>query len=459
MTTIVQSPQPKIQFISHKTNTCYQTFSIGSKDVSGKNLQSYTFEKSLKDFSGSFNITIKEDTTQYSNLFLDKVQPLDIVKIYEDGKTVDFIGLVTTKSFGATAGNANKIISITGKSIEYLFEMYMISGDSTAMSFFNADVSNLDLITQLNSSGNKEISVQDGVRTAFESFVKITNSYPGISSYKMKDLITKYFGSSPNVWAKTHNLKFKFPITNNMFSNSTIKFIDFMRTLLPEEVYEIFCRLENGNPVIEFREVPFDNAAFSKLPLTTLKPSWITDYSFTLSNNEVYTAFMAYIENSPFSEDFLKKAAANVNNGYGGTDTIPEKVALYGYRPKYVHFIGFGIQDDERKQQSVTNQLENEFTKLNERIKNWYGRLDEMWNGDITVVNILDSIIKMPKVGERVKICNGTFYVTAEKHSWRYGSDPTINYTVERGGQYSVSGEFKSLSGLSKPLGELIHLW
>ena len=67
----------------------YQEFSTNSKDVSGKNLLSYNFQRSVNSFSGSFSISVKEENIYSSYVeqkkpFLDMVNPFDVVTIQED---------------------------------------------------------------------------------------------------------------------------------------------------------------------------------------------------------------------------------------------------------------------------------------------------------------------------------------------------------------------------------------
>ena len=95
------------------TQKSYYDFTPESRYLSGKNLQSYNFERSLDNFGGSFSFTVKEDISS-ENLFMDEVEPLDIIKISESGseQKIDFIGVVTKISIGATASTLNKVVTI-----------------------------------------------------------------------------------------------------------------------------------------------------------------------------------------------------------------------------------------------------------------------------------------------------------------------------------------------------------
>ena len=136
MDVTAQAPQPTIKCYrsvsgGKAVKVLYQTFSPNSLYTAGRNLQSYNFERSIDNFGGSFSITVKEDTEKVSNTFMDKVQPLDIFVFSESGSSqkVDFIGVVTTISIGAIASSLNKVLTISGKSIEWLYTYYNINCD------------------------------------------------------------------------------------------------------------------------------------------------------------------------------------------------------------------------------------------------------------------------------------------------------------------------------------------
>ena len=88
---------------------------------------------------------------------------------------------------------------------------------------------------------------------------------------------------------------------------------------------------------------------------------------------------------------------------------------------------------------------------MNEKLANWFGHIDEMFNGSITVANVDE--VRPAKIGERIQLGSNEFYVMSEKHSWAYATTPTIEYSVDRGGRYN-KGKFYPCEKLSKFLEE-----
>lgn len=456
---IYQSPQPKIEFYSSQKNEgkLYQTFSPISDNLSGKNLQSYSFEKSVDQRVGTWNITIKEDISG-NDLFIDKVELLDVVKIYENGTDLDFIGIVNNITFSASGGNnVNKQISISGNSIEYLFDMYTISLDQTAMSFLLNEAQNIEIKTTLSdlTDNTGSVDVFSVVKTVWNSFNEVAGKYTDITATKIKDLIELYYGNDINNWLSVESgLNFKYQISTNMYNGDEVTVFGFIQNLLPEEVYEFYGFIENNSPKIRIRQKPFSFNVFKKLKWTKINPAWTIDYTFTRTNQEVYTAFLAYLEGSVLSADFYQKITAN-SNGYSTAKSAKEKCKLYGYKPKFTSFVGYKTPETDTDTENKENSdLIDEFTKLNTLMCEWWGNLDELYNGDITVVNVLKD--EKPKIGEVAEFCNGQFYVTKEKHSWRYGQSMNVNYQIERGGDYT-GVEFKKLSKISKAYKELLN--
>ena len=168
MEVLTQAPQPTI--------TCYhsveggkavkgmpyQTFTPTSFDTSGKNLQSYNFDNSIDSFGGSFSFTVKEDLVRGST-FMDQVQPLDMIVISESGSetSIDFIGVVTTVSIGGIASNLNKSVTVSGKSIEYLFTYYNINTDLKSCIFQNSEANKTFKTDLAKRDGTDGISIKD----------------------------------------------------------------------------------------------------------------------------------------------------------------------------------------------------------------------------------------------------------------------------------------------------------
>lgn len=456
MEVVAQAPQPIIKcyhsiILNEATQFLYQKFTPNSSDTSGKNLQSYNFERSLDNFGGSFSFTVKEDTESLYDPFMDKVQPLDVIVISESGyeEKIDFIGVVTTISVGSIASNLNKVVTVSGKSIEWLFSFYNINCDIKCTIFNNDEANKMFKADLANNDGEQGISIKDIVIASIQTFKNQVSKLEGgtesvISNFLIGDLINLWFKDD---YIEASTEKFAYPISSNMFDTGKINVIDYIKKLLPSPIYEIFSYIDdNGNPKLVFRQVPFDNpkAAY------TINPTHLTDYTLTRNCEEVYTAFMTYIEGTDLSPDFYMNLATAKDDklkGYNFSQPSKEKAAKYGYQLLTCSFVGYNDKPDAAS--------DNEkIQKMNEDLERWFSRLDEMYNGDFTLVNYINEKnekneqIKKAKIGEWLNFAKGLYYVVSEKHSWTFGDNPMINYQVTRGGEYSGS-DFKPIQKLS----------
>lgn len=457
MQVISQSFVPKIT-LSRFDNGSYSIYETFYSGVNNTNLQSYSWERSINNFSGSFSFSFKEAINAADdNLLMDKIESLDLVHIYEHDKLV-FIGVITDVSFSAQSGNIQKRVSVNGKSIEYLFEMLQVSLDVSALSWAGKssnEGNNLTFLTEISKKQDKKtgkLSVKSGVSYAFDEFKDALEAYKEISSVQILGMIKSVYGSDKlDDFLECSDMDFKYPISGQLYQNKTIKFFDFVRNLLPEPVYEIYGKIaDNDKPKICIREVPFDSDVWTNLECNRVNPEILTSYSFHKSCSEVYTTFISYIEGSILSPEFVKKVYGSAR-GYNAQKVIKEKVAVFGFRPLEITFIGFDGGNTESEQKEKNDELNKTFVELNARAGEWFGCMDEMYSGNIICVNV--DCRSYAKTGERVRLGSNEFYVISEKHNWAYGTSPTVEYSVDRGGIYT-NGKFSKCARISKFLGE-----
>ena len=464
MEVLHQSFTPKIT-VSHYDNgtkkyseDAYLIFGAGA--TNNQNLLSYNYERSIDNFAGSFSFSYKESTDRNIEPVMDKFQMLDIVKIYEFDKPV-FIGILTDVSFAAQSGTVQKRVTISGKSAEYLFEILQISLDVAALSAAGKGKTeglNLTFITEVNkkdSDGTKQTTIKDGIKNAYDSFLKTLEQYKDISSVQIREMIKNVFGSDDiSTYLECEKIEFLYPISSQLYQNKTVKFFDFVRNLLPSPVYEIFGEIgDNDKPKIRIRECPFDKKVWSKLPCYTISPVLLTSYSFSKSCTEVYTVFLSYLEGSLLSPDYFKKINAS-DKGYTAAGECKEKIAVYGFRPMEVTFVGFCNGETEDEKKAANDNLNSNIADLNNRLAEWFGHFDEMMQGNISIVNVEQRNTRKSRIGERIRLGSNEFYVKSEKHEWAYETAPTISYSVDRGGRYSLEGVFSPCKNISKFLGE-----
>lgn len=445
MAIIRQYTHPKIEFIWYKNFKVYHTFS-DSRDT---NLQSYNYTRAVNNIDGSFSISIKATSVNSNDFtFANKVDPLDIVKIYDDADgDVDFIGIVSDIGYASTATQGGGIIQISGKSIDSLFNRYKISVDKTAMAVFNSTASNIENNSELMKKDPKTnkwlpLELNDIIKTSWDKFNQGVNNNKEISNFRIGEIITKYYGET--FWnEESGKIEFQYPIANHLFKDGESKFIDYLKELLPEKVYECFGTIKDNKPILQIRQVPFTSDRWNSLGKAIDVPmSVMTDYYLRRSDNEVYTTFFSYVQGSTESPDFYRAITATEKGlqSYRTSDLNKEKAELYGYEPLFLSFTGYpsGFNDDATKN-NTNNSVIEKFIKLNNEAQEMYSRLDEMYSGNFSIVKTKG--FSSPKTGEKVKITDMEFYINDEKHVWQYGKPVTISYNVSRGGFYH-DGQF-----------------
>ena len=194
-----QSPQPIIlcyHSISkgEAVKELYYSFTPTSDYPAGKNLQSYSFDKSIDDFGTSFSFSVKENPNSKS-LFMDQVRLLDVIVISESGsqQKIDFIGVVTTVSAGGTASNLNKVVNVSGKSIEWLFKFYNINADIKCVIFNNAAANNTFKTDLAKKHGTEGITIKDIVKESYNMFEKETSKTKALSNFLIGEIIFLWF--------------------------------------------------------------------------------------------------------------------------------------------------------------------------------------------------------------------------------------------------------------------------
>lgn len=465
---ISQAPQPIIRIVTFNPKT-NQEDSKNAIVLSPTNpetnvLQGYTFKYSTNDTDGQFSLTlypgnmgiIKDGETKQIPIF-DKIKPLQIVEIWErtGGATPDFVGVINRKKFIAQSGSGLRI-SITGKSVASFISRFKISLDLNAMSITNElesqDALSRALTASLANGGIMKVS--EVLEKIWEYSKACASKCLEISNPDMGKYVSKYLGN--DFFTFDNDIELAYPLANIFNGQDSIMFWDIVSGIIPYPVYEKFAYLDdNGKTKIKIREVPFDcsgdglgYSTWDKLEgeATEIDPAIVKAFDFELSDDEVYTAFFSYVIGSPIEQDkALRLAAQTGGYGSGALKIFKDKAGVYGYSPLTVSFNGYGIPetdtDDEKEKRSRS------YKDLNTRVMNWYGHLDEMFKGTLTLATVLKE--PMPMCGEVVRLLGGEFYVNEVEHSWNYGGNPETKLTLSRGGDYSQK-KFAPLENITK---------
>ena len=464
---IAQAPQPIVRIIDFKPKTGIEilvvefrksnTTHIYQAEEEQNVLQGYSFKFSTNDTDGSFSLTLHPGNS--SNPYFDEIKPLQIVKIYEDGnddKVPDFVGVINRKKFVAQPGSGLRI-SVIGKSVASLISRFKISLDLNAMSLTNQLVEQNALNKDLTAELAKEAqTVSSVLKAIWKHAVNMSTKYLQLSNSGMEKYISNYLGS--NFFDIQEGLKINYPIASVFNGQNTVQFWDIVSGIIPFPVYEKFAIIdEKGKTKIKVREVPFDcsgdglgYSSWDKLEKNKIEidPAIVKGFDFDVSDDEVYTAFFSYIMGSPIEQDKALRLAAQTD-GYGKNELAlyKAKAEMYGYSPLTVQFNGYGKTETEYTGDSET------LKKLNERLQAWYGHLEEMLKGTITISTIVNKEEskdeKTPMCGEIVSFLGGEFYVNEVEHTWNFGGNPETKLTVSRGGNYEKK-KFAPLEGITK---------
>lgn len=410
-------------------------------------LQSYQFSESVNNFSGSFSVTIYEniDNTSEECIF-SKVKNLDVVLIYEDSRAKEnnlekknpvFIGVVHNKQIQSmiSNGQVSRSTTISGSGIYSLVGELSVSLDLHTLTGINAK----EVQTEFTSSISTVKNYKQFVEKLWECFIGISKK---VSSSNVKstnsifiETILAHFTELGNqgitgIIDIDGSKETKYPVAASFWVQSVNNFSDMLRSLFPSNVYEIFGRVdEYGKPKIIIREMPFSSSEWSNLRMTGIDPVYLTGYSVSQSDSEVYNAFLAYIEGS--SEDPSKYATLSaIENKIAKNQ---EKMQKYGYRPLQVNFRGYDISKEK------DNKSSNTISDCTKKMEDWYGCLDELYSGTINLVRGAGD--SLPRVGEKVKFIDFEFYVTDKSHSWNYGGPVNVTLNVSRGASYSKTGQ------------------
>ena len=473
---IAQAPQPIVEIVEFNpllgNEISVIDFSAIRKSPIGKAiladndeqnvLQGYSFKFSTSDTEGSFTLTLHPGNADKP--YFDKIKPLQIVKIYErdnTGRTPDFVGVINRKKFVAQPGSGLRI-SVTGKSVASFISRFKISLDLNAMAITNQLESQEALSKKLTAS-----FAEGGIKKVSEVLKEIWNYSKlcasdclEISNPDMEKYVSKYLGD--NFFSFDNEIELAYPLASIFNGQNTIMFWDIVSGIIPFPVYEKFAFIdEKGKTKIKIREVPFDCSgdglgfsSWDKLEknMTELDPAIVKGIDFDVSDDEVYTAFFSYVIGTPIEQDKALRLAAQTG-GYGNQalEIYKKKAGIYGYSPLTVSFNGYGVPEKDSTEEQ--EKRSDSYKVLNKRLMNWYGHLEEMLKGTITIATIVNKEEskdeKTPMCGEIVSFLGGEFYVNEVEHTWNFGGNPETKLTVSRGGNYEKK-KFAPLEGITK---------
>lgn len=453
-----------------------------SPNTGEKILQSFQFSLSKDDVKGSFNLTFFPDTASGSSVF-DLLQKLDIVEIYEtksECATLDklsfdsvtkkvsginyskkpvFIGIIKRKKYVSqmTDTGAIRRLSVSGISVAGLISELHINLDTTAVAISKQIVESQSLNKQftLDLLG-KDKTVKDIVTKLWDSFLNIANACGTVA---IKYLIEQTMGSD---FFDIDSSVFHYPLANVLQAEQTQDFYSLLTGIIPQPLYEKYAYMdfETGKMKVKIREVPFRKSGdsdctkgsngksinWTSIKNRELSAKEVKAIDLSESDDEVYTVFFSYLSGYPINTDKLMRIIAMEDDKKSDMIMYNEKkYMIYGYRPLIVNFNGYSQTEGEKDTSTESN-----LAKINGRLAEWFGRLDDMLRGQITLGMTYSYDTKPIMPGEVIGFLGGEFYVEGISHSWTYGASGEISLSVSRGGKYSNTGSFSILTDFTK---------
>jgi len=472
-----QSPQPEVVIWRPDKSGTPLRFDISKRTL----LQGYSFGSSINDEKGRFSLTFypgdEENFIGLDDAIFDEIHIMDIVEIYETNNhfiqkphsemgittpnilikevVPTFTGVVREKKFATqkTENGATRKCVVTGHSIVGLVHEFKMNLDMQATTITKELANNEEIQKQFTikfiKNDNAPHDVAFVVKEIWKSFVDLSNKYKKSSSTKIGEYLKNWVGGEDDIFDVDDSV-FHYPIASIFKGETTQNFFDVISGLIPKPVYEIFPYTETktGKMRLKIREVPFDTDGKNKwknfMKPVEINPKYVKGFDVKQTDNEVYTVFFSYLAGYPIQQD---KAVILAAQGVGDMPNVvidEEKFKIYGYRPLFVNFNGYGKADG-----TEDTETEGRLKNLNERLKSWYENKDKFFSGSITMETDLSA--DMPQAGEKISFLGGEFYVTDCEHTWNYNGTPETRITVDRGGYYTNSkGTFEELTGISK---------
>lgn len=467
MNLIQKAPDPKLTITSYEGGVIAQ-LTAQDKGNNFPFLLGYSFSENTQDLTGQFSFSIAGG----DNTLFDKIEPLQIIQIYEDSIYPVFTGIIKTKSLSCSMSDTGvrRSINIAGKSITSLIAEFQLILDlkylSAGKKIGQSGTVNEDVILELNKlQTNSPLTIKDFLEKTWELYLKYTginkpqgqgagaiSGSAGVSNILVYDIIKTYMGASFFEVGKAEKLPM--PIVNTFINQGINTVLQMWQCILAPPVYEIFSRVNNeGKTRVVVRETPFDSTPWNSLPMRHIKSNELLEYTLHLSDDEIYTIYLAYLEGSQLSSDqyiVIESTDAN-KQGESIYAVDEEKFKIYGQRMCQVTFRGY-------EKDKTDNSIARTMSKYSQRLKEWFSHLDEMYMGSITIVNDFNNEENEKlKAGNRVKFLGGEFYIRSVEHRWDYGGSPTISCQIIRGGIYEKGKFIRKLEEMGTTRVELKH--
>jgi len=428
------------QFASRRVNSFNEKYSDA--------LISYNFKEALDSVEGNFNLEFTLEKDRNGRTWLDKLRIRDLVMISEFDK-VQYLGYIDNIRLSAkigSEGKPNRRILVSGGNMGKLLASFKLILDRFL--YIGTEKANIEserLMASLAEMRNKGASIAPMLIAIYEDFFNLILKMGEVNPQGngVKAILDYYIDYSKGL-QKDLKLKYRFAPTLYQVGENSIW--DIWKALIHPPVNELFGR---WSPLLSeysliFRETPFDSKDWKNLKKNDIPPSIITGYDIGKSDQEVFTFYATSLPGQTFSERqamAIEKAAVKI-------DEI--KWSKYGYRPLIVKNRYF---DRSQMEKFSADEVGIIMGKISTKMREWFEHNDEFCSGSLSFMTIDSEMWKddkeykglaNPRIGEKVGLLDGEFYVESSEHSWNYLGPMITTLQLSRGYRYTHYGIAKS---------------
>lgn len=414
----------------------------GSNDMSTACI-GYEFSESVSSPEGSFSLslTLERDNQKYS--WYDKIYRRDLVFIKEHSK-VRFVGYVSDKRYQARMGERGpeRSITVSGKSLgglltsfSYLLDLHILSASQTAMS------AQTQFMESIAANVEKGQSFAGVIRALKDAFFSMMETVGGNQNLGVKHIIEQFVDWEAKL---STSLVAQYPVVVSAYQVGENNLWDTIQQLLNPPFHEMFGLWDppSKKHQVWLRQTPFDGGDWISLPRTVIPddvdPLLLVDYDIGSTDQDVKTFFLCSLPGSGIS----REQALTLDQYKRSMVFDYPKWPYYGFRPMYVECRFFNRSEENQKGFSGPEQLMHD---LAQKMYDWYANNADFLSGSVTIMNVeehgKDARYKAyPRIGERLGLLGGEFYIEGTRSSWQYGGQMLRSLAVSRGFSYASNG-------------------
>jgi hypothetical protein len=412
-------------------------------DAHSDALLSYSYTESRQNVDSPFTLSLTPETDKDGLTWVDKIAMFDLVYIEEFG-AIRYCGIVHRVRYSARMGDApERSIMVEGNGFGELLKTFQLILDTKLFINTSAELEDLRAKSEFITKADSTLEV--AIMYYYANFKKIVGEKKEGSQPVQSVLIALIEAKVRlQVDDNCHTL---LPICQSMYQSGANTLWDIIRKIVPDPMYELFGHWDSEQQkyVITARQCPFREKDWKKLPVYTINPITLKDYNLEYDDTEISTVFYAIAPSLGYTNNMVL-VVDELNRNLIVDD---KKWKKYGYRPLFVE-LSFLKRDDVHE-----NDIEKSLNTIGKLLRDWYGHNDELVTGALSVISYEDKDYTYPVIGGRLAFLGGEFYIDEIQRRWSYGTSPTSELKVTRGGIYQEGAYSGRIQGLGRRLNEL----